>query len=67
LHRRHGGGNSSAKGAIDEVLANRVYLGEAVHKGIAYPGEHVAIIDQRAWDNRRTVAGLRPGPRCLHC
>ena len=37
------------------MLANRVYLGEAVHKGIAYPGEHAAIIDQRAWDKAHAV------------
>jgi site-specific DNA recombinase len=44
------GGRPWTKGAIYKVLANRVYLGEAVHKGIAYPGEHAAIVDQRAWD-----------------
>jgi site-specific DNA recombinase len=43
------------KGAIYKVLANRVYLGEAVHKGVAYPGEHAAIIDQRAWDKAHAV------------
>ena len=39
----------------DQLLANRVYLGEAVHKGVAYPGEHAAIIDQRAWDKAHVV------------
>ena len=28
------------KGAIYKILNNRVYLGEAVHKGTCYPGEH---------------------------
>jgi hypothetical protein len=37
------------------MCANRVYLGEAVHKGIAYPGEHAAIIDQRTWDKAHAV------------
>jgi hypothetical protein len=37
------------------VIANRAYLGEAVHKGAAHPGEHVAIIDQRAWDKAHAV------------
>src|SRR5262245_2734628 len=46
------GGKPWTKGAVYKVLANRVYLGEAVHKGVAYPGEHAAIIDQRAWDRR---------------
>ena len=34
------------KGYLYRVLNNRVYLGEAVHKGTAYPGEHRA--DHRA-------------------
>ena len=38
------GGKPWTKGAIYKVLANRVYLGEAIHKGVAYPGEHTAII-----------------------
>jgi site-specific DNA recombinase len=37
------------------VLANRVYLGEAVHNGVAYPGRHAPIIDQRAWDKAHAV------------
>ena len=42
------------KGYVYKLLNNRVYLGEAVHKGTAYPGEHEAIIDQ---------AALGQGPR----
>jgi hypothetical protein len=49
------GGKPWTKGAIYKVLANRVYVGEAVHKGVAYPGEHAAIIDQRAWDKAHAV------------
>jgi len=45
------------KSAVYKVLANRVYVGEAVHKGVAYPGEHAAIIDQRAWDKAHAVMG----------
>jgi hypothetical protein len=37
------------------VLANRIYLGEAVHKGVAHPGEHAAIVDQRTWDKAHAV------------
>ena len=46
------GGKPWSKGAIYKALANRVYLGEAVHKCVAYPGEHAAIIEQRAWTRR---------------
>ena len=49
------GGKPWTKGAIYKVLANRVFLGEAVHKGVAYPGEHAAIIDQRTWDKAHAV------------
>ena len=52
---RQGGGKPWAKGAIYKVLANRVYLGEAVHKRVAYPGEHAAIIDHRTWDKAHAV------------
>jgi site-specific DNA recombinase len=49
------GGKPWTKGAVYKVLANRVYLGEAVHKGVAYPGEHAAIVDQRTWDKAHAV------------
>ena len=49
------GGKPWTKGAVYKVLANRIYLGEAVHKGVAYPGEHAAIIDQRTWDKAHGV------------
>jgi hypothetical protein len=49
------GGKAWAKGAVYRKLANRVYLGEALHKGVAYPGEHAAIIDQRAWEKAHAV------------
>jgi site-specific DNA recombinase len=49
------------KGYLYRVIDNRVYIGEAVHKGIAYPGEHEAIIDRVLWD--RVHAILRESPR----
>jgi hypothetical protein len=32
--------------ALYKILCNRTYLGEAVHKGRSYPGEHEPIIDR---------------------
>jgi site-specific DNA recombinase len=49
------------KGYLYRLLNNRVYRGEAVHKGKAYPGEHDAIIDDDLWD--RTHAILQESPR----
>src|SRR6266498_1713568 len=43
------------KGAIYKILGNRTYLGEAVHKGTSYPGEHEAIIDRATWDKVQAI------------
>ena len=43
------------KCAIYKILNNRVYLGEAVHKGKSYPGEHGAIIDPATWDKVHAI------------
>jgi len=39
-----------ARGALYLMLQNRLYRGEVVHKGVAYSGEHSAIIDAPLWD-----------------
>jgi hypothetical protein len=49
------GGKPWTKGAVYRVLGNPVYLGQAVHRGVAYPGEHAAIVDQRTWDKAHAV------------
>ena len=52
---KHRPGKPIDKGAIYKLLNNRVYLGEAVHKGKSYPGEHQAIIDVATWDKVHAV------------
>jgi DNA invertase Pin-like site-specific DNA recombinase len=49
------------KGYLYRVLHNRVYLGEAVHKGTAHPGEHDPIIDRGLWDQVHAL--IDPSPR----
>ena len=49
------------KGYLYKLFRNRVYLGEAVHKGAAYPGEHAAIIERPLWDQVHSI--LRESPR----
>ena len=49
------------KGYLYRLLNNRVYRGEAVHKGKAYPGEHDAIIDDELWDRAHAI--LQESPR----
>jgi DNA invertase Pin-like site-specific DNA recombinase len=43
------------KCALYKILNNRIYLGEAVHKGTPYPGEHEAIIDRGIWDKVHAI------------
>jgi site-specific DNA recombinase len=49
------------KGVLYRILNNRVYIGDAVHKGISYPGEHQAIIDHKLWDQVHAI--LKQSPR----
>ena len=54
-------GNRIDKKYIYRMLSNRAYIGEAVHKGDSFPGEHAAIIDREMWD--RVHAILTESPR----
>ncbi|GAB4119085.1 MAG: hypothetical protein Kow00104_01310 [Rhodothalassiaceae bacterium] len=43
------------KGMVYKLLNNRVYVGEAVHKGTAYPGEHEAISERDSFDKVQAI------------
>jgi site-specific DNA recombinase len=43
------GGQLFSRGALYLMLKNRIYRGEIVHKGKAFPGEHAAIVDEELW------------------
>ncbi len=49
------------KGSIARLLGNPVYVGEALHKGKSFPGEHDAIITRDLWN--RVQAIMQEGPR----
>ena len=49
------------KGYVYKLLNNRVYIGQAVHKGTAYPGEHQAVVSQALWDKVHSI--LTDSPR----
>jgi site-specific DNA recombinase len=49
------------KGFLYKLFRNRLYLGEAVHKGTSYPGEHQAIIIPELWDQVHAI--LQESPR----
>jgi len=53
------------KGGLYRILRNRVYIGLAVHKGVAYPGEHAPIVSQALWDKALSI--LRESPRMRAC
>lgn len=46
----HRGGCAFRRGTLNYMLANRIYLGEIVHKGVAHPGEHEAIVPIELWE-----------------
>ena len=48
-------GRAFDKGTLYKILRNRTYLGEAVHKGKSYPGEHEPIVDRATWERVHEV------------
>jgi len=56
-------GHRIDKKFIYRMLNNRVYIGEAVHKGTSYPGEHAAIIDRELWDGAHAILTESPRKR----
>ncbi|PWJ20799.1 hypothetical protein SAMN05421539_10244 [Jannaschia seohaensis] len=47
------------------MLNNRAYVGEAVHKGDSYPGEHDAIIHRETWDRVHAILHESPRKRAM--
>jgi site-specific DNA recombinase len=43
------GGQHFSRGALYLMLQNRIYRGDILHQGEAYPGQHKAIIDPELW------------------
>ncbi len=56
-------GKPIEKGYLYRILNNRVYLGEAVHKGTSHPGEHEPIIPQNLWDQVHALIDKSPQTR----
>jgi DNA invertase Pin-like site-specific DNA recombinase len=47
---REVGGTPFSRGALFHLLRNRLYLGQIVHRGAVYDGEHDAIVDVELFD-----------------
>ncbi|MEY4238062.1 MAG: hypothetical protein RL339_663 [Pseudomonadota bacterium] len=58
-------GRAIDKGFLYKLFRNRVYLGEAVHKGTSYPGEHEAIIDQPLWGKVHAILEVNYRQRAM--
>jgi DNA invertase Pin-like site-specific DNA recombinase len=58
------GGTVFTHGALYHILANRIYVGDIVHKGRAYHGAHDAIIAADLFDRvqQKLKAGTPPRP-----
>ena len=46
---RLAGGQHFSRGALYLMLQNRIYRGDIVHQGAAYPGQQAAILDPELW------------------
>ncbi|HEX2859599.1 MAG TPA: recombinase family protein [Alphaproteobacteria bacterium] len=57
---RHQGGRLIDKCFLYRLLRMRLYLGEVVHKGKVYPGQHQPVIPQHLWDEVQGI--LRENP-----
>jgi site-specific DNA recombinase len=57
------GGIPFTQGPMGYLLGNRIYLGEIVHQGRSYPGEHEPILDGSLFD---AVQALRAQNRVEH-
>jgi site-specific DNA recombinase len=60
---RNYGDKNFSRGALYQMLRNRIYRGEITHRGKAYPGEHDEIIDAETFDR---VAARLDGNRVEH-
>ncbi|MGA8570811.1 MAG: recombinase family protein [Candidatus Binataceae bacterium] len=52
------GGVRFGRGALYEMLANPIYVGEIRHKRVSHPGQHEAIIERSLW--QRVQELLKP-------
>lgn len=44
------GGSAYSRGALYHLLNNRIYIGEIVHRGVSYPGQHRPIVPRELWN-----------------
>jgi DNA invertase Pin-like site-specific DNA recombinase len=57
------GGNWFFRGALYQLLANPIYIGEIRHKGVRHPGLHEPIIDRELWERTQLLLRSHAAPR----
>jgi site-specific DNA recombinase len=60
---KRSGGNRFFRGALYEMLANPIYIGEIRHKDVRHPGLHESIIDRALWDSTQLLLRSHAAPR----
>jgi site-specific DNA recombinase len=60
------GGSAFARGALYELLQNRLYIGEIRHRDQWYAGEHQGIVSRELWDKVQTLLGTNRKKRREH-
>jgi site-specific DNA recombinase len=53
------GGARFGRGALYEMLANPIYVGEVRHKKISYPGQHEPIVERAQWQRVQEMVKQR--------
>lgn len=56
------GGVPFRRGALHHLLSNRIYVGEIVHRGKSYPGQHKAIVERDLFDAVQVKLAERTNP-----
>ncbi len=51
------GGRPFGRGQLYYILKNHLYIGEAVHRGQAYQGQHEAIVEPDLWSSVQSILG----------
>jgi site-specific DNA recombinase len=60
------GGLRFGRGALYQMLANPIYVGEIRHKRVSHPGQHEPIIDRSLWQRVQEMLKQRAARRCGH-
>jgi DNA invertase Pin-like site-specific DNA recombinase len=59
------GAQPFGRGALFHLLKNRIYVGEIVHKGESFPGQHAAIVERATFDRAQATMARDQRERCV--